>query len=126
MDLIKKYNKKSHVDALHNLKNIYGNIKHEIKINTFIANTLKKYELRNKNFCADIIITDVPYGDLVAWSDKTDDQISVLLNTIIPVINKTSIIAITHDKGQKINNEKYERLKKYKIGHRIIEILQLK
>jgi tRNA G10 N-methylase Trm11 len=126
LDLINKYNKQSHKDALNSLNNISKYIRHDIKTNTFIADILKEGELRNKKFCADIVITDVPYGNLVAWNEKINYPINILLKTIIPIINKDTIIAIIYNKIQKINNSKYERIKKYKIGHRIVEIIKLK
>jgi tRNA G10 N-methylase Trm11 len=125
-DLVKKYNKQSHINALKSLNNISKYIKHEIKIDTFTANILNRNSLGNKIFCADIIITDVPYGNLVAWSDKTNDPINILLNTVIPIINKNSVIVIIHNKNQKINNSQYDRINKFKVGHRIIEIIKSK
>jgi tRNA G10 N-methylase Trm11 len=126
IDLIKKYNKQSHIDALNSLNNISKYIKHEIKIDTFIKNILNRNNLENKIFCADIIITDVPYGNLAAWSDKTNDPISILLNTVVPIINKNTVIVIIHNKNQKINNSQYDRINKFKAGHRIIEIMKSK
>jgi tRNA G10 N-methylase Trm11 len=126
LDLLNKYNKQSHKDALNSLNNISKFIKHEMKIKTFIADILKEDELKNKVFCADIVITDVPYGNLVTWNEKADDPINILLNTIIPIINRDTIIVIIHDKNQKINNLNYNRIKKNKVGHRIIEIIRLK
>jgi tRNA G10 N-methylase Trm11 len=121
-----KFNKQSHKDALNSLNNVSKYIKHDIKINTFVADILKEDELKNKKFCVDIVITDVPYGDLVAWNEKTNYPINILLNTIIPVINENTIIAIIHNKNQELNNSKYNKIKKYKIGHRIIEIIKLR
>jgi tRNA G10 N-methylase Trm11 len=126
VDLIKQYNKQSHIDALNSLKNISKYIKHEIKIDTFIADILSKNSLENKKFCADIIITDVPYGNLITWSDKINDPINILLNTLISIINENTIISIIHSKNQTINNSQYIRIKKFKIGHRTVEIIKLK
>ena len=86
----------------------------------------KKNELNKNEFCADIVIADVPYGNLAAWTNAADNSINILLHTIIPIIDKNTIIAIVYDKSQKINNQDYKRVRKHKIGHRIIEILKLK
>jgi tRNA G10 N-methylase Trm11 len=126
MELKNKFNKESHIKALDSIKNICQLMKHDIKTEIFVADILKENELENRHFCADIVITDVPYGNLVSWNNKTDDPMDNLLNTIFSIINRETIIAISHDKYQKINNEKYNRIKKYKIGHRIIEIMKLK
>ena len=126
IELIRKYNKQSHIGALNSLTNISKYIKHEIKIDTFIADILDRNSLENKEYCADIVITDVPYGSLVTWSDKINNPINILMETLIPVINKNTIIAIIHNKNQKISNYQYNRISKYKVGHRVIEIIKLK
>jgi len=126
MDLVNKYNKQSHKAAINSINNISKNIKHEIGINIFLTDILKENGLNNLNFCVDILITDVPYGNLVNWNEKINNPIDILLDTIIPVINKETIIAIIYNKNQKMNNLRYGRLNKYKVGHRIIEIMKLK
>ncbi|MDR1616037.1 MAG: hypothetical protein LBR98_03410 [Syntrophomonadaceae bacterium] len=126
MELIKKYNKQSHIAALNSLNRISEYIKHEIKADIFITDILNKNSLGNKMFCSDIVITDVPYGSLVTWSDKTNDPINILLDTIIPIINKNTIIAIIHNRNQKISNAQYNRADKFKAGHRVVEIMRLK
>ena len=126
MDLFNKYNKQSHMDAINSLNNISEYIKHEIITNTFVMDILNDDELKNKKFCADIVITDVPYGNLVTWTEETNNSIDILLNTINQIINKDTVIAIIYNKNQKINNHEYKKVKKYKVGHRIIEIMKLK
>jgi hypothetical protein len=125
IELINKYKKQTHINALNSLKNILVYLKQEIIYNTFIANILNEDELKNKKFHADIIITDLPYNDLVSWSEEISNPIDILLETIDPVINTNTIIAIIHNKNQKISNKKYKRLNKFKVGHRIVEILKL-
>ena len=124
-DLIKNYHKESHRNALCSLKRIEKLIKHKIESNIFKANVLNGNELANKNFIADIVMTDVPYGNLVNWSCNNEDEINGLLNGIIPIINPNTIIAISHNKAQKSNNLKYNIIEKIKIGHRKIEIMKL-
>jgi tRNA G10 N-methylase Trm11 len=125
-DLIKKYKKQSHVDAVNSLNNISKYIKHEITINTFVADILEQDSLRNKNFCADVVISDIPYGGLAAWSKEAKDPINTLLNSLAPIINNDTIIAIIYNKHQRLNNHQYNRIEKFKTGHRIIEIMKLK
>jgi hypothetical protein len=123
---IKKYNKDSHRNALNSLEKIEKLIKHEIKNHVFEANILNENELINKNFIADIILTDVPYGNLIDWSSNNGGEIEKLLDGIIPIIDSDTIVAINHNKKQKINNLKYKIIEKIQIGHRGIEILKLK
>jgi tRNA G10 N-methylase Trm11 len=125
IDLVRKYNKQSHIDAVNSLDRISKYIKHEIKTDTFAADILDTDSLRNKEICADIVITDVPYGGLSAWPGETSDQIGVLLNTLVSVINKDTIVAIIHNRNQKLNNHQYNRIDKFKTGHRIVEIIRV-
>lgn len=127
--MIDVYNKSSHLDALTSVNkflNIVRSSDNKINVNTFEADILAPDVLKNKNFKADIVITDVPYGNLAAWSDKSTDAISILLENLFPILSEKSVVAVIADKSQKFNNEKYERLEKFKAGKRQISILRLK
>jgi tRNA G10 N-methylase Trm11 len=100
-------------------------LQHEIDHNAFLANILNENELDNKKFIADIIITDIPYGNLANWSNNDGDEINKLLDTIISIINSNTVIAISHNKNQKINTLKYKIIERMTVGHRKIEILKL-
>ena len=123
-NLMKKYGKESHKNALNSLEKIRKLIKNEITGNIFQTDILNKNEVISQKFIADIVITDVPYGNLVNWSGNSGEEINELLNGIIPIINSDTIIAISHNKKQKINNLKYKVVEKIQAGHRKIEIMQ--
>jgi hypothetical protein len=125
-ELIKKFNKESHKSALCSLAKIENLLKKEISSNIFMTNILSKPDFIDKKFCADIVITDVPYGNLVSWSNNSGEELNVLLDGILPIIELNSIIAISYNKKQKINNQKYRIIEKHQIGHRRIDILKLK
>lgn len=124
-----EFNKPSHLDALMSI-NVFLDIvrsnNYKINIDTFVDDILDPNVLTRKNFKADIVITDVPYGNLAKWSDKNINAIDVLLDNLISILSNKSIIAIIADKYQKINNDKYDRLEKFKVGKRQIFILKLK
>ena len=96
------------------------------KIHCFNADVLDKTSLEKCNVKTDILITDVPYGNLVSWSDKNSNAINQLLNNVIPVLQKNAVLAISTCKSQKVENDNYIRHEKLKAGKRIIYILQLK
>lgn len=47
----------------------------------------------------DIIITDVPYGNLVDWQGE-EDNISKLLESLAQISSDETVIAICMDKNQ--------------------------
>jgi len=81
----------------------------------------------------DIVITDIPYGSLVGWStdgrptvDKAISDpftVDIMLENIKTNLNPGAIVAVSSDKRQRISNPAYERLEKFKIGKRKVEIM---
>jgi len=65
---------------------------------------------------ADIVICDVPYGDMVDWSSD-GVSIDTMLNNI-----DAEVVAISSNKRQKIKSERFKRLEKFNVGKRRIEI----
>jgi 16S rRNA G966 N2-methylase RsmD len=125
-EMVNKFDKESHKNALSSLEKITELLKNEIGYEVFEANILKKNVLVGRNFIADMVITDVPYSNLVNWSADNGNEINVLLDEIIPVINSNTIVAISHNKKQKITNQNFFVIEKMQTGHRKIELLKLK
>jgi len=128
-ELVDKYNKKSHMDALESLSRLMDILKQrriDPAINCFSADVLDNNSLSGANFKADIVFTDVPYNKLTSWKGNGQNSVEVLLDRITSVLHSHSVIAISTDKSQKIKNEKFQRLKKFNVGKRRIEILRLK
>ena len=92
----------------------------------FVADAIDEKSLKQNQFIADIIITDVPYGNIVNWEGKEENMINVLLDRLIEVQDDNSVLAIIYNKFQKISNNRYIRLEKFKVGKRIVEILKLR
>jgi cell fate (sporulation/competence/biofilm development) regulator YmcA (YheA/YmcA/DUF963 family) len=124
-DLFSTYHKESHKDALDSIDRLTKKLKHEVKSHVFVEDILRKDALHDETFTADVLITDVPYNNLVNWSSNNGNEINELLDAIIPVIDPNTIIAIVHNKKQKLNNPRYKVLEKLSVGHRKIEIIQL-
>jgi 16S rRNA G966 N2-methylase RsmD len=128
--LIKMYhafNKESHADAIKSIKRlsqIITNQKTALNFTVFENDILDKKALLQNRFKADIVFTDVPYDHLVTWSKENSPTIDELLNTLIPILNDHSIVAICSNKSQKIANHRFRRVKKYLIGKRKIELLK--
>jgi tRNA G10 N-methylase Trm11 len=133
-NLYTQFNRQSHIEAAESAKTLMNLIKEEHNINTinkmtFQADILSKNIkniLEEKNFKADIIITDIPYGNLSSWQENEDNSMSNLLDNLIPVIKPESVVAVCSNKRQKILSENYIRLEKQQIGKRKFEIFTLR
>ncbi len=120
--LYKAYDKASHRDALQSIDRIEKLLTGKIKTDVFCRNALETGELP---FLPDIIITDVPYGNLAEWSEGSGG-INQMMDALSEVCTKETIICICMDKKQKIQTEKYLRLERQLIGKRKFEIYKKK
>lgn len=126
-DLLSLHNKNSHIEALNsatNLLSILENSTHKIKREVFKTDILSNAPLDNLNFKADIIFTDVPYGNLVEWQNGNKDNIN-LLDQLLPVTKEKTVVAICSDKSQKFRSDYFQRIEKQVIGKRLFEIFKL-
>lgn len=120
------HNKSSHKEALDsaaNLLSILTNSAHEIGYKVFQTNILSNCPFDTQMFKADIIFTDVPYGNLVKWQHKNEDNIN-LLEQLLPVAKDGAIIAVCSDKSQKFQSDYFQRLEKQVIGKRLFQIFR--
>lgn len=122
------YSKASHKEALESasrLKKMVKNRKSSIRIECFQADALNLEECIKKPLCIDILITDVPYGNLVKWSDDNANAMKTFLDEMSKLIKPASILAVIADKAQAIKHDKFRRLKHIKIGKRQVVFLEL-
>ncbi|NLK44933.1 MAG: hypothetical protein GX300_11140, partial [Tissierellia bacterium] len=120
-EMILNYEKQSHIDAKNSAIKLKGLIKIDIDFQVFQADALKSIELQEK---PDIIITDVPYGNIVNWEGNEENFIDSLLDSLYEISTSDTIIGLCMDKKQKVKNEKFRRLEKQQIGKRRFEILR--
>jgi len=127
-NLFSQFIKTSHLQAIESAKTLRKLIDKDRNINTIIFNSdiFKSNDTDRKNIKADIIFTDIPYGNLVSWQNDEDIDINILLDNLMPVIKTDSIIAICSNKRQKIHSGNYIRLEKEQIGKRKFEIFTLR
>ncbi|NLJ96761.1 MAG: hypothetical protein GX321_06370 [Clostridiales bacterium] len=117
-DLYQKYNKTSHLEALQSIDRIEQLIDKEVRTSIFNQNALEVSELP---FTPDIIITDVPYGNMVEW-DQGNGGINQMMNALSSVCGSETIICVCMNKKQKIQTDLYQRLERQLIGKRKFEI----
>lgn len=119
--LVNLYHKDSHIMAVESANKLKKLLVKDINISVFQADATKKLSLPEK---IDIIITDIPYGNLVNWQGD-NDAFSKMLSEIINISHSETIIAISMDKKQEIKNDRLIRLEKNNIGKRKFGIYRL-
>jgi 23S rRNA (guanine2535-N1)-methyltransferase len=78
----------------------------------------------------DVVLTDIPYGRLAAWGagslafSQGSDPAHELLESLLPVLTSTSVLAVAAAKKDKIGHTCYSRLARLQVGARQIVILQ--
>lgn len=73
----------------------------------------------------DIIITDIPYGNLVEWNNGEAVSLDEMLGQLWSISHEKTILAVCMDKKQRINCDKWKRLERQNAGKRKFEILKL-
>lgn len=125
-NLYDQYHKESHKEAMDSVAVLEELLqKRKGNMNTFLfQNDITIPQgLSKEEFKADIIISDVPYGELVSWQGKQEIfDLSDMLTALQPVIQPQGIIAIFSDKKQKIQSNNFKRLEKQLVGKRKFEI----
>ncbi len=117
-NMLSLYQKSSHADALKSLEKIQNMLQKEINAEIFQADSTKALPCIKP----DIIITDVPYGNLVTWNGEETSPLSSMLRQLAAISHKGTILALCTDKKQKFTNDLWERLESQSIGKRKFEI----
>ncbi len=123
--LYREYGKESHKDALESadrLNKIVRKSRTRILINCFEADITKDSAVINQRF--DLIITDLPYGQIVGWQTDTSDPVTKLLDNVSSCLDVSSLVVMVSTKEVKIQHENYIRLGSYKLGKRKITFLE--
>ena len=71
----------------------------------------------------DVIIADVPYGALVNWQGE-GGGLNGLMASLRGIAHEGTILALSMDKQQKASPQGFERLEKFTVGKRRVEILR--
>ncbi len=117
------YNKSSHHDALKSVERLRQCLPASpITTQTWAADAL---QLTADTASVDLIICDVPYGNITDWQTDADDNlISALLQAQYEALITGGIAAVISDKSQQVTHTRYKRLQQETIGKRRFLILQ--
>lgn len=119
-DMLRQYKKESHAQALQSLDRLQAMLQKELPAEIFQADCTKELPPVRP----DIIVTDIPYGNLATWKSKEDSPLYTMLHQLARISHKGTVLAVITDKGQKIDTELWTRREKQSVGKRKFEILQ--
>ncbi len=124
-----QYGKPSHSEALVSARRLREQIDRFAPLNThaFCASALDADALLTglRESKADIVFTDIPYGQHSQWQGAGDAPVQAMLTALIPTLSPCAVVAIAADKQQKITHTQYQRVQHFQIGKRRITILKL-
>lgn len=117
---IETFGKESHVQALKSIEYLETLIgERNISINCMqrdITDT-KDFPIKEVN----IVITDIPYGNIVNWKGVNENPIdNLFLNCHRALDKKVSVLAIVADKKAKLKHNLFKRLEHFQLGKRQI------
>jgi len=126
--LLAQYGKTSHQEALASADRLRERLagQHPPRTGVFQASALDGAALRQGmgGKTIDIVLTDVPYGQHSQWQDADGNPMRAMLDALLGILSPTSVVAISHDKAQKVSHEKYQRLEHFQVGKRRVVILR--
>ncbi len=125
--LIELYGKASHRDAVASADRLGdfladSNIE---SVETFPADITKPGEVPERCRDLNLVITDLPYGDIVSWTGDSADPVNDLFELAYErMAPSRSVLAIIADKSRKLRHDKFKRLQSVKIGKRVFGIFE--
>lgn len=121
--LLETYNKPSHIEALKSVSGLEKLLHNDICSQVYQLDCTKEIE---ESIHPDLIITDVPYGNLVDWKESEINQIELMMEQLARISHEETVLSIITDKKQKVASSSWKRVEKQIIGKRKFEIYLLK
>ena len=115
--LYAEFGKTSHREAIESVEKLKNKLVKDIDTEVFTADCTKSLP----DMKPDIIITDIPYGNLVDWGGG--GELAAMMENLLGIAGDDTVLAISMDKSQKIASEGWHRIEKQNIGKRRFEIL---
>lgn len=117
-ELYDTYEKQSHADALESIERLREKVESTIDTEIFVADCTKELP----SLMPDIIITDVPYGNLVEWNTESSNPLYDMLQQLAHISREGTVLALSMDKKQKVEHPNWVKKKKQIIGKRKFDI----
>lgn len=127
--MIAEYGKESHSQALESsldLRNILEKRDKSIEVKCFVSDIIKNNNLINTINDVNMIITDLPYGEIVSWNSMEYEKEAAqkLLANVLQVMSSDSVIAIVSNSKSKIKHRNFKQVERFVIGKRQITMLK--
>lgn len=124
--LFSTYQKKSHQTALESLDKVLGRLRRidaKISVELFQADILVEDFSTKGELSPDIVLIDVPYGNLVSWTSDVD-PIQRLLKTVSTIRSENLVVGVISNSEVKGELSGLVRKERFKIGKRHVSILK--
>lgn len=126
-ELLALYHKPSHQDALQSagrLRELLRSSRVEETV-CFQADITQPEESLASCKGTQIVMTDLPYGDLVSWGGGSTEPVQAFFDAIHPILDPAqSVVAVISDKGQKLKHDRFQRIQHMKVGKRQVAIFE--
>ena len=118
--LYDKYGKKSHLEALDSCDRLRDMLVRDMPVELFRADCTGELP----EILPDLIITDVPYGNLVEWDNGENVSLNEMAERLWAISHGKTVLAVCMDKRQRMSCHKWKRLERQTVGKRKFEILR--
>ncbi|WP_010269129.1 hypothetical protein [Paenibacillus senegalensis] len=125
MELYEEYGKPSHREALESLARLKErNQSHgQFNIHIFSQDVTADHWTHQPDIPihekVDLLLTDLPYGQLADWSGNRPDPLGDFFANVYPLLRPgQSVLAVIANKGPKLQHDQYDRVQYGKIGKR--------
>lgn len=121
------YEKDSHFGALKSAEKLRDSIKgRDSEFEAFCLDITKPNQNFEKVKNIHVLISDIPYGDIVVWNEEQsdDEAISKLLTNVYPLLADVSIVALISKKKIKIRHQNFIKVETISAGKRLVTLLR--
>ncbi|WP_027085753.1 hypothetical protein [Cohnella panacarvi] len=125
--LIELYGKLSHRDAVASADRLGGLLAGSSieSVETFAADITRPGQVQELCRDLNLVITDLPYGDIASWTGDSADPVNDLFELAYERMEPSrSVLAIIADKSRKLKHDKFKRLQSARIGKRVFGIFE--
>ncbi|SEO13969.1 hypothetical protein [Paenibacillus sp. OV219] len=125
-EYIRLYNKASHISALESAERLSSCIAgSNMESVTAFQSDVTASDNKVIHNRVNIVITDLPYGDIVTWRSDSSDPLVDFFDSVYDLLEPThSVLAVIADKSQKLKHEKFRRIEFVKIGKRQMALFE--